>query len=176
MLRRLLVLLVAGGVAWFGLRVWQAMRVISGPKAPGLWAKLAQRDEVMAEALDLRERLNRLVEEVVPSERRALRVQIHRGVEALAELVEVRLDLEAYLASASEGDGLDELDVQVRRLSAGSKSALEGLRGVYRELLSGFEQQTDGRDAVAYTRGIIDDLRAQAAAESEVRAWLAERS
>jgi hypothetical protein len=177
MLRRLLMLLVAGSLIWVGVRVWQANRELAGPQVPDAWRALAERDAVLAEALDLFERLNRLAEDTAPAQRRTLRAQIHQSLEGLAGLVEVRLDLEDYLGRARDGDGLDALRARVGHLAEGAEHALEGLREVYKELLTAFDQQTDGGEAaVAYTRTVIDELRAQAAAESEVRAWLAERS
>ncbi|MCA9543695.1 MAG: hypothetical protein KC613_04875 [Myxococcales bacterium] len=176
MLRRLLLLLVVGALSWAGLQVWRRFRLLAPPTVPQAWRALAERDPVLADALDLRDRLSRLAKRAAPGRRASLLREVHRSLEALVGLVQVRLDLTDYLAGAKDGDA-QVLAPRVAGLATSAEAARDGLRAVYGELLAAYEQRDDGGEAaVSRTQGILEDLRDQAAAEHEVRAWLAERA
>lgn len=174
MLRRLLMVLVAAGLAWAGRVFWRRYKAFAPPDVPDTWAPLTEQDAAFAEALDLRGRIARIARQAAPGdERTVLLREVHQSLEAMAGLVRVRLDLEEYLRDA-RGDGLDRLRARAAGLASANVAALEGLRGVYAELVGAVERRADGGAiAVAHTRAVIDDLRQQAEAEREVRAWLA---
>lgn len=176
MLRRLLVLLVVGALSWAGLQAWRRFKALAPPGVPEGWRRLAERDPVLADALDIRDRLDRLARRAAAGRRASLLREVHRSLEALVGLVQVRLDLADYLDGAADDDA-QVLAPRVAGLSASAEAARDGLRAVYGELLAAYEKRDDGGEAaVSRTQTILEDLRQHAAAEQEVRAWLAERS
>ncbi len=169
-------LAVLGAVVWGGLTAWRRVRQWLPPTIPDDWRALGAQDPVLADALDLWDRLGRLSRDAAPQQRLALLRGVHGCLADLVALVRVRVDLRDYLARAGAADE-PALQARAEGLAGAAEAARDELRGVYAELLAAFEHDTDGGEAaVRRTQGVLADLRHQAAAEQELRAWLTERA
>lgn len=178
--------LVLGGVLAGVVSWWRRAAALKPPQIPAEWRARGAVDRRLREALDLWDRLFKLARTTQRGGLDLLRdlFEVLSGIEALGRL---EADVADYLAAArsaptpelmpeTQTEAVEALDG--RRLSLGveADSALEGLRQVYLHLLEGEGAHGEGAHgegaAGGRARDVLDRLRAQSAAEGEIRAHM----
>jgi len=181
-LRRLLILVVVAAgvaVAW-QLRKFLRARLLPG--VPGSWRAQAGQSTVIAEGLDLRDRLARLVAREDRTAQRSLLLDVHAILAEVVELERLRTEVQAHMAEV--GDPSLGHDAQRRETQAAlaaraeryrqeSGQVVADLQQVYLELLETREAGRGGSaQAALKTRALIDTLRRQTGAERELSRFL----
>lgn len=189
MLRRLILFAAIGIVVGVIYRIFKAAKARALPSVPDAWLRLADDSTVMREALELRDRLHRVIDREDQRVQRALLLDVHAILESLADLVQVQADLEQHIRELKDhpdgrrpgrplparekrqrAETVDALESRADRLAQEAHQAVGNLRSVYMEMLRTFEAGgRGGAVAVEKTRALIDDLRAHARAEREIR-------
>lgn len=192
MLRRLILFIAIGVIVGLVYRAFQNAKARALPSVPGDWERLAGASPIMREALELRERLNRIIEREDQRLQRALLLDVHAILESLADLVQVQAELEEHIAELKahpvgrrperplplderqqRAETVEALEKRADRLAQDAHQVVGNLRSVYMEMLRTFEAGgRGGAVAAERTRALIDDLRAHARAERELRALL----
>lgn len=173
MLRRLVIFLVLAGLGYVVYRVRKKLLEDAVPDEPEGWSALAARDPRMGEVRDLRGRLLKLIRRhQTGPERRRLMDDVHRCAEAIAEVVDRRLELASYLAELG-ADAPAALRERGGRLDAEIDGSIAALRQVYADLLGAVDRVGgDDVDAARQTRDLLDGLQQRARAEREIAAAL----
>ncbi|MEZ4467898.1 MAG: hypothetical protein R3F43_26520 [bacterium] len=194
MLRRLLLLVIAAGIAFAVVRVRAYIRARAVPEVPDEWRRLGEQSLVFAEALDLQERMRGVIARNDRRVQRALLLDVHAILAEIAQLVRLRFDVERHLhelgghpTGRRAGRPLPEdvdrqrretaaaLEARADRFATEAAQAVSGLRQVYLELLASHDAgQGGGAEAARKTRALIDAVRSQAAAEKEISRFLQE--
>lgn len=175
-MRRLLITFVLGLAVFAGVKIYRALQATRPPRVPDDWRRLAQTDATLAAALALRDRLSRAARKAAPEVRLRLLRGVHEALAELVTLVGVRLELLDYLRTPEVADRA-MLQDRAEALGAGAETARRDLERVYAELLASVADQTAGGEAaVGAVRTVLDDLRLQRQAETEVRRLLADRT
>lgn len=192
MLRRLIVYALIGAIVGVLYKVFTAARDRALPQMPDAWRDLAAQDPVAREAVEIGERLERLLADEEPELQRALRLDVHAIIESVIGLVTTRREVESYIDELSSHpvgrrpgrplvgqvhrqreETRDALEARADRIAQESQQAVAGLRTVYLEMLRTVEAGgSGGQVAIERTRALIDELRAHARAEAEIRDML----
>ncbi|MCB9545932.1 MAG: hypothetical protein H6706_08715 [Myxococcales bacterium] len=194
MLRRLLVIIVAAGLVWAGLRVRAWLKARTLPVVPDDWRLLAEQSLAFGEALDLRDRMEAVVRGDDRRVQRALLLDVHGILHEIAQLVRLRFEVERHLhevrghppgrragrplpedAERQRRETAAALEARADRFATEAAQAVSGLRQVYLELLETHDGgRGGGAQAARKTRALIDSLRSQAQAEQEISRFLQE--
>ena len=192
MLRRLIMYALIGAIVAVLYKLFTAGRSRRLPRMPSAWRTLATQDPVAREALEVGERLERLLEGENPELQRALHTDVHAIIENVMGLVTTRQEVESYIdeleahpigrsknrpmqgqAQRQREETRDALEARADRIAQESQQTVAGLRTVYLEMLRTFEAGgSGGQLAMERTRQLVDDLRAHAKAEAEIRDML----
>lgn len=192
MFRRLILFIAIGAIAGLIYRVLRSAKANALPQVPDDWRELAERRAVMREALELRGRLRRIVAREEHALKRALLLDVHAILESLADLVAAQEEVESHIVELRDhptgrrpgrplpatekqqrAETIDALEARADRLAQEAHQTVAGLRSVYLEMLQTFEAGgRGGAVAVEKTRALIDDLRARAQAQREIRSFL----
>lgn len=192
MLRRLILYAVVGGLVALVYTAFKRARARRLPQVRDRWRALAQTNPLMREALDLHSRLEAVISREDPRLQRALMLDVHSILESIADLVGAQVDLESHIRTLrahpagrrpgrpmpapekrQRTETVSALEARADRLAQETHQAVSGLRQVYLEMLQTFEAGGQGgAEAVSKTLGLIDDLRAHAQAEREIRDML----
>lgn len=172
--------------------VFKRARARQLPQVPERWHDLATTSPHLREALDIHGRLAGIIDGEDPRLQRALMLDVHAILESIADLARAQEDLESHIRSLrahptgrrpgrpiaapekrQRSETVTALEARADRLARETQQAVSGLRQVYLEMLKTFEAGgRGGAEAVERTRGLIDELRAHAQAEREIRDML----
>lgn len=192
MLRRLITYALIGAVVGALYKLFTSGTPRRLPRMPRAWRDLAEHDAVAREAIEVGQRLQRLLEDEEIDLQHTLSTDVHAIIETIVGLVTTRREVETYIdelgahptgrrkgrpmpgqAQRQREETSAALEARADRLAEESQQAVAGLRAVYFEMLQIFEAGgSGGQRAIERTRGLVDDLRAHAKAEVEIRNML----
>ncbi|MGK0362882.1 MAG: hypothetical protein ACI9U2_005204 [Bradymonadia bacterium] len=192
MLRRLITYALMGAIVGALYKLFTSGKQRRLPGMPRGWHELAEHDVVAREAIEVGQRLQRLLEDEEIDLQHTLSTDVHAIIETIVGLVTTRREVETYIdelgahpagrrkgrpmpgqAQRQREETRTALEARADRLAEESQQAVAGLRAVYFEMLQTLEAGgSGGQLAIERTRGLVDDLRAHAKAEVEIRNML----